>query len=73
MRRRLFWLGMVLLLALPGAVWGQETAEPQPIVQAVLFYSPTCPHCHQVITQDLPPIQEKYGAQLQILGVDTST
>ncbi len=44
----------------------------QPIVQAVLFYSPTCPHCHTVIEQHLPPLQEKYGAQLQILGVDVS-
>jgi uncharacterized membrane protein len=41
-------------------------------VRAVLFYSPACPHCHQVISQDLPPLLEKYGQQLQIVGVDTT-
>lgn len=44
-----------------------------PIVHAVLFYSPTCPHCHKVITQDLPPLLETYEDQLLILGIDTST
>lgn len=44
----------------------------QPIVQAILFYSPTCPHCHQVITEFLIPLQEQYGEQLQIIGIDTS-
>ena len=44
-----------------------------PVVRAVLFYSPTCPHCHKVITEDLPPLFEKYGDQLQIVGVDITT
>jgi len=43
------------------------------VVRAVLFYSPTCPHCYQVITEDLPPLLEKYGDQVQIIGVDTSS
>jgi len=43
------------------------------VVRAVLFYSPGCPHCYQVITEDLPPLFEKYGDQLQIVGVDTTT
>jgi uncharacterized membrane protein len=42
-------------------------------VRAVLFYSPACPHCQQLITQDLPPLFEKYGNRLQIIGVDTYT
>lgn len=42
-------------------------------MRAVLFYSPTCPHCHQVITVDLLPLLDKYGDQLQIIGVDTSS
>jgi len=36
----------------------------------VLFYSPNCGHCHQVITEDLPPLLEKYGDRLQIIGVN---
>ena len=30
-------------------------------VHAVLFHSPTCPHCRQVITEDLPIFFEVYG------------
>jgi thiol-disulfide isomerase/thioredoxin len=56
-------------------VW--STASPVqadvPVVCALLFYSPTCPHCHQVITEDLQPLLEKYGDQLRIVGVDTSS
>ncbi len=44
----------------------------RPIVQAILFYSPTCPHCHKVINELLLPMQDEYGDQLQILGVDTT-
>ena len=41
-----------------------------PVVRAVLFYSPSCGHCHQVITVDLPPLFEKYGDRLQVIGID---
>ncbi|MBN1667272.1 MAG: vitamin K epoxide reductase family protein [Anaerolineales bacterium] len=44
-----------------------------PVVRAVMFFSPTCGHCHKVITEDLPPLFETYGDQLQIIGMDTST
>ena len=27
-----------------------------PLVQVVLYFSPTCPHCHTVITETLPPL-----------------
>lgn len=43
-----------------------------PIVRAVLFYSPTCPHCHEVMTEHLPPLTDQYGEQLQIAAVDVS-
>lgn len=43
-----------------------------PIVHAVLFYSQTCGHCHKVITEVLPPLVEKYGEQLHIIGVDVT-
>ncbi len=31
------------------------------IVRILLFFSPTCPHCHQVINEDLPPMLSAYG------------
>jgi len=44
----------------------------QPIIQAVLFYSPSCPHCHDVIENVLPPLTEKYPNQLDIIGINVS-
>ncbi len=51
-------------------VFAQESNTA--VVQAVLFWSPTCPHCHDVIDNKLPPIKEQYGDQLQLIGIDTS-
>lgn len=45
---------------------GQET------VFAVLFYSPTCPHCEDLIQNFLPPLLEQYGSQLKIVAINTS-
>jgi uncharacterized membrane protein/thiol-disulfide isomerase/thioredoxin len=58
-------LGIAIFAALPAGAQGG-------IVRAVLFYSPTCPHCHKVMTEDLPPLMDQYGEQLQIVAVDTT-
>jgi uncharacterized membrane protein/protein-disulfide isomerase len=43
------------------------TKSPQTLaVRAVLFWSATCPHCHEVINNVLPPLQNKYGSRLDI-------
>lgn len=42
-------------------------------VNAVLFYSRDCPHCHQVIEEILIPLNFEYPESLQIFGVDTAT
>jgi uncharacterized membrane protein len=47
-------------------------AQPER-VHAILFYSPSCPHCHKVINEDLPPLIEKYDEKLIILGINVST
>ncbi len=59
-----------LLVLLPPARLPAQT--PESVVHAVLFYHPTCPHCHQLITEYLIPLQEEYGRRLMILGMDTS-
>jgi thiol-disulfide isomerase/thioredoxin len=41
------------------------------VVRAILFYSPSCGHCHYVITEVLPPLMERYGEQLEIVGINT--
>lgn len=50
--------GLLLAAPLPGTLPAQE--HP---VHAVLFYSPTCPHCHKVIQQDLPGIFARVGGE----------
>lgn len=69
-------LGSILAGLLPAPVHAQRV-EPlgpvaKPVVQAVLFYSPTCPHCHEVINNVLPPLAAQYGDQLEIIGIDVS-
>ena len=44
-----------------------------PVAQAILFYTPTCPYCHEVMTEDLPPLLEALGDQLEILAADIAT
>jgi uncharacterized membrane protein len=71
---RLLWLFLVFLrvvgLTVP-AIATAQSAE-QPVVRAVLFYSPTCPHCHEVIQNTLIPMVDQYGDRLQILAIDVS-
>jgi uncharacterized membrane protein len=47
-------------------------AADEPVVRAVLFFHPNCPHCEQVMTEDLPPLVAKHGTRLQIAVVDVS-
>lgn len=62
-------LGLALTLAAFGTALQSSTA----VVRALLFYSPTCPHCHAVMTESLPPIMAHYQDQLQIVAIDTTT
>jgi uncharacterized membrane protein/glutaredoxin len=66
------WLGILralmliiimftLLLSWPGAA-----AADVPVVHAILFWSRTCPHCHYVMEEVLPPLQSQYGAQFRL-------
>jgi len=43
------------------------------VVHGVLFYSPTCPHCHYVMEEILPPLQEEFGDYLVIAAINVST
>ncbi len=73
--RKLLFFNLVLILAIgvlgPATAAAQSDSE-QPVVHAILFYSPTCPHCHLVIKELLVPMVDKYGDQLQIIGIDTT-
>ncbi|MCB9420475.1 MAG: vitamin K epoxide reductase [Ardenticatenaceae bacterium] len=69
-KRFYFFVGLLLFFFFPVNWAAAQTTVPA--VQAILFYSPTCPHCHAVINDLLVPMQEQYGDQLQILGVDVT-
>ncbi len=61
---------LTLILAAPAAAAPQPQAEA--VVRAVFFYSPSCSHCHYVITEVFPPLFEEYGDRLQIIGIDVT-
>ena len=65
-------LFLILFVALVNTRIGHSQEPDTAVVQAILFYSPTCPHCHDVIENHLPSIKEQFGGQLQLVGIDTS-
>ncbi len=62
----------VMLAGLVAVAVGFADANT-PVVRAVLFSSPTCPHCNKVKQNVLPQLAARYGAQLQIAMLSTST
>ncbi len=62
--------GFIFILL--GTVHALPASADSPVVRAVIFFSPYCGHCAQVINEDLPPLFKKYGARLQIVGLDIS-
>ncbi len=62
----------IMLVTISAVLFWLPVRANEPVVRAVLFYSPSCGHCQKVITEVLPPVQEKFGNSLTILGVDVS-
>jgi uncharacterized membrane protein len=69
--RNFLLICFILLLSLIPAA--DAVRAQAPAVHAVLFYSPTCQHCAQVIEQVLPELDRQYGSKLVIYGVNTFT
>lgn len=63
---------MVLALVMMTAV-SPTSVQEEPTVQAVMLWMDGCPHCHEVIDYILPPLQQQYGYQLDILLVELKT
>jgi cytochrome c biogenesis protein CcdA/thiol-disulfide isomerase/thioredoxin len=49
-----------------------DAAADSAVVYGILFWSESCPHCHTVLSESLPPILERYGHQLQIVLANVS-
>jgi cytochrome c biogenesis protein CcdA len=60
------WL-VAACAVVPLAAQGDE-----PVARAVLFWSEGCPHCHNVLDETLPLLQERYVDQLEIRAVEIS-
>lgn len=69
-KRRLLFLTTLLCLSALLTPMAAAQSTDGPVVRAVLFYSPTCPHCHTVINETLLPMMEQYGERLQVIGID---
>jgi len=59
-----------LLVILLTAVVTAQAAGP---VRLFIFYSDTCSHCQVVLNEVLPPLQAKYGSNLEVRGFEIST
>jgi uncharacterized membrane protein len=77
MRMRVAVPVTAFLLGAAAAAHGQVPSRPDTVppsvVRAVLFFSTTCPHCRDLITNGLPPIISRYGARLHIVGVNVAS
>ncbi|MCR4408027.1 MAG: hypothetical protein NUW24_14100 [Anaerolineae bacterium] len=69
MRRRITLLLTLFLLTLSQL----STQADGPVVRFLFFYAKDCPHCQVVIQEVLSPLQEKYGAQLEVQSIEIST
>ncbi len=73
MRRIALLVAATVVVTAGWVCWPESVrAQESPVVHAVLFHSPACGHCSIVIEEVLPPLQERYGGQLDILMLDTS-
>ena len=70
MRRRFAVAVTIILMVL---VWmGGPGQADEPVVRVVLFYSETCPHCHEVLEDVLPPLRAQYGQRLEVRAIEIS-
>ena len=57
----------------PGATTSPEpspTLERPGVVRMLMFYAPTCPHCHDIITNYFPELWAKYGDKIEAAALN---
>jgi len=77
MAQRWFRLLIGLAIAVLGLIGvvplgAQEQPASGPVVYGVFFFLPTCPHCHNVIQNDIPQWEQEFGDSFVLLAVDVS-
>jgi uncharacterized membrane protein len=71
-RRIVLVILVMFAVLLAGVQVNAQSAASAPVVYAVLFYSPTCPHCHEVIQNHVPNWEAEFGDSLILLFVDVT-
>jgi uncharacterized membrane protein len=71
LRIKVLLMDAILLVLL--TVQAQSTESGSPVVRAVFFFSPTCPHCEYVREEVLPPLVSRFGSKLQVAAINTTT
>lgn len=64
------FLALLMISVVPIPVVSGQTPSGTDVVHAVLFYSSSCPHCHFVINEVMPPLLNEHGNQLELLYVN---
>ncbi len=60
-----FLLCSLLVFVLAFVVLVPPVAAQASVIRSILFYLPTCPHCHKVINEDLPVILNYFNTQIE--------
>ncbi len=71
MRKFNKFIGVHLLLVLAAMFFCIKVNAQSAVVNVLFFYSPTCPHCHEVIEKDIPIFKKMFGEQLRIIEINT--
>lgn len=69
MQRNLSIIAVVVMAVLTLTMVGGAIAD-EPVARLLLFYSKDCGHCQVVQQEVLPPLQAKYGSQLEIRALE---
>ena len=69
MKRFVLCSSLIIFVAFTAFV--PPAAAQDPVVRAILFYLPTCPHCHIVMTEHLPVILEIFNTQIEWVYLPT--
>ena len=69
MKRFVLCCSLIFVVAFTALV--PPAAAQNPVVRAVLFYLPTCPHCHKVMTENLPVLLEIFNTQIEWVYLPT--
>ncbi|MFN2264508.1 MAG: vitamin K epoxide reductase family protein [Anaerolineales bacterium] len=69
----LLFVGLLLSWTQSVRAETQPGSQEQPVVRVVMFWLSTCGHCEYVINEVLPPLQDQYEDQLEVLLIELVT